>query len=143
VGLAAMSYYIHKALMALCNLPAEKVRVVQMETGGASAAKRYPSMIAVTPPAGDKVRKTGQDYYTDGSMAALPNGTLRAPPSHGLSKDGMILGGEIDFTIDGGAYATCLPWCFSRCIHAGGPYYWPNIRIRAKAVATMRRPWSV
>src|SRR5205823_11111230 len=28
-------YYVHKALMNLCNLPAEKVRVVQVETGGA------------------------------------------------------------------------------------------------------------
>ena len=40
-------YYIHKALMALCELPAEKVRVVQMETGGAFGGKEeYPSMIA-------------------------------------------------------------------------------------------------
>src|ERR1700730_17695556 len=40
-------YYIHKALMALCNLPAENVRVVQMETGGAFGGKEeYPSMIA-------------------------------------------------------------------------------------------------
>src|SRR6202040_2237011 len=40
-------YYVHKALMALCNLPADKVRVVQMETGGAFAGKEdYPSMIA-------------------------------------------------------------------------------------------------
>jgi xanthine dehydrogenase molybdopterin-binding subunit B len=40
-------YYIHKALMELCNLPAEKVRVVQMETGGAFGGKEdYPSMIA-------------------------------------------------------------------------------------------------
>jgi CO/xanthine dehydrogenase Mo-binding subunit len=36
-------YYIHKALVALCNLPAEKVRVVQMETGGAFGGKEeYP-----------------------------------------------------------------------------------------------------
>ena len=40
-------YYIHKALMTLCALPAEKVRVVQMETGGAFGGKEeYPSMIA-------------------------------------------------------------------------------------------------
>ena len=33
--------------MALCNLPSEKVRVVQMETGGAFGGKEdYPSMIA-------------------------------------------------------------------------------------------------
>jgi len=40
-------YYVHKALMALCGLPAEKVRVVQVETGGAFGGKEeYPSMIA-------------------------------------------------------------------------------------------------
>ena len=40
-------YYVHKALMQLCNLPADKIRVVQMETGGAFGGKEeYPSMIA-------------------------------------------------------------------------------------------------
>jgi CO/xanthine dehydrogenase Mo-binding subunit len=28
-------YYVHKALMSLCGLPGDRVRVVQMETGGA------------------------------------------------------------------------------------------------------------
>src|SRR5207245_11059453 len=55
----------------------------------------------------------------------------------GVAKDGKILGGTIDFTIDGGAYTTLSPVVLSRgAIHAGGPYYWPNVRIRAKAVAT-------
>ena len=40
-------YYIHKALVALFALPAEKIRVVQMETGGGFGGKEeYPSMIA-------------------------------------------------------------------------------------------------
>src|SRR5947208_14015898 len=40
-------YYVHKALMNLCNLPAEKVRVVEVATGGAFAGKDdYPSVIA-------------------------------------------------------------------------------------------------
>lgn len=54
-----------------------------------------------------------------------------------MTKDGKILGGEIEFTIDGGAYMTLSPVVLSRgAIHAGGPYYWPSVRIRAKAVAT-------
>src|SRR5579863_6446342 len=58
-----------------------------------------------------------------------------------VSREGKILGGEIDFVIDGGAYATLSPVVLSRgTIHAGGPYYWPNIRIRAKAVATNAPP---
>ena len=40
-------YYVHKALMVLCGLPQDKIRVVQMETGGAFGGKEeYPSMIA-------------------------------------------------------------------------------------------------
>src|SRR6202012_6214370 len=58
-----------------------------------------------------------------------------------LDKDGKILGGEIDFTIDGGAYATLSSVVLSRgTIHAGGAYYWPHIRIRSKAFATNTPP---
>src|SRR6202035_3734552 len=48
-----------------------------------------------------------------------------------------ILAGEIEFTIDGGAYKTLTPAGLSRgALHAGGPYYWPSVRVRAKSVAT-------
>ena len=58
-----------------------------------------------------------------------------------MSRDGKILGGEIDFVVDGGAYTTLSSVVLSRgTIHAGGPYYWPSIRIRAKAVATNAPP---
>jgi CO/xanthine dehydrogenase Mo-binding subunit len=58
-----------------------------------------------------------------------------------VTKDGRILGGEMTFTIDGGAYETLSPVVLSRgALHAGGPYYWPNVRIRAKAVATNAPP---
>jgi CO/xanthine dehydrogenase Mo-binding subunit len=138
-------YYIHKALMALCNLPAEKVRVVQMETGGAFGGKEeYPSMIAGH--AALLAMKSGRPvkiiYDRMEDMAA----TTKRHPSRtrhrtAVSRDGKILGGEIDFTIDGGAYATLSSVVLSRgAIHAGGPYYWPSVRIRAKAVATNAPP---
>ena len=138
-------YYIHKALMTLCALPAEKVRVVQMETGGAFGGKEeYPSMIAahtalLAIKSGNPV-KIIYDRMED--MAA----TTKRHPSRtrhrtAISKDGKILGGEIDFTIDGGAYLTLSPVVLSRgAIHAGGPYYWPSVRIHATAVATNAPP---
>jgi CO/xanthine dehydrogenase Mo-binding subunit len=44
---------------------------------------------------------------------------------------------DIDFVIDGGAYCTLSPVVLSRgTIHASGPYYAPNVRIRGRAVAT-------
>ncbi|MGH9539053.1 MAG: xanthine dehydrogenase family protein molybdopterin-binding subunit [Terriglobales bacterium] len=138
-------YYVHKALMALCNLPAEKVRVVQMETGGAFGGKEeYPSMIAAH--AALLAIKSGHPvkiiYDRLEDMAA----TTKRHPSRtrlrtAVSKDGKILGGEIEFTIDGGAYATLSSVVVSRgTIHAGGAYYWPSVRIRAKAVATNAPP---
>ena len=138
-------YYIHKALMTLCNLPAEKVRVVQLETGGAFGGKEdYPSIIAghaaLLAIKSGKPVKIIYDRMED--MAA----TTKRHPSRtrhrtAVSRDGKILGGEIDFTIDGGAYLTLSPVVLSRgTIHAGGPYYWPSVRIRAKAVATNMPP---
>jgi CO/xanthine dehydrogenase Mo-binding subunit len=48
---------------------------------------------------------------------------------------------EIDFAIDGGAYATLSSVVLSRgTIHAGGPYNCPNVRIDSKAVATNSPP---
>jgi len=138
-------YYVHKALMALFALPEEKVRVVQMETGGAFGGKEeYPSMIAGH--AALLAMKSGRPvkivYDRMEDMAA----TTKRHPSRtrhrtAVGKDGKILGGEIEFTIDGGAYATLSSVVLSRgTIHAGGPYYWPSVRIRTKAVATNTPP---
>jgi CO/xanthine dehydrogenase Mo-binding subunit len=138
-------YYVHKALMKLCNLPEDKVRVVQAETGGAFGGKEeYPSMIAghatLLAMKSGKPVKIIYDRMED--MAA----TTKRHPSRtrhrtAIDRNGKILGGEIDFAVDGGAYATLSSVVLSRAtIHAGGPYFWPNIRIRAKALATNTPP---
>jgi len=138
-------YYVHKALMALCNLPQEKVRVVQTETGGAFGGKEeYPSMIAAH--ASLLAMKAGRPvkiiYDRGEDMAA----TTKRHPSRtrhrtAVSKDGKILGGEIDLVMDGGGYMTLSPVVLSRAtIHAGGPYYWPGVRVRAKVIATNTPP---
>jgi CO/xanthine dehydrogenase Mo-binding subunit len=138
-------YYIHKALMALCGLSEDKVRVVQMETGGAFGGKEdYPSIIAGH--ASLLSMKSGRPVKIVYDRLEDMTATTKRHPSRtrhrtAVSKDGKILGGEIDFTIDGGAYATLSSVVLSRgTIHAGGPYHWPNIRIRGRAVATNMPP---
>src|SRR6266436_2227432 len=138
-------YYIHKALMKLCGLPADKVRVVQMETGGAFGGKEeYPSMIAAH--AVLLAIKSGKPVKIIYDRMEDMTATTKRNPSRtrhrtAVSKDGKILGGEIEFTIDGGAYTTLSPVVLSRgTIHAGGAYYWPSVRIRAKALATNAPP---
>src|SRR5205085_6988033 len=58
-----------------------------------------------------------------------------------VTRGGKLLGMEIEFVIDGGAYATLSSVVLSRgTIHAAGPYLCPNVRIRSKAVATNAPP---
>ncbi len=138
-------YYVHKSLVKLFDLPAERVRVVQMETGGAFGGKEdYPSMIAGH--AALLARKSGKPVKIIYDRMEDMVATTKRHPSRtrhrtAVAKDGRILGGEIDFAIDGGAYKTLSPVVLSRgAIHAGGPYDWPSIRILAKAVATNTPP---
>ncbi|MGB2589970.1 MAG: xanthine dehydrogenase family protein molybdopterin-binding subunit [Candidatus Acidiferrum sp.] len=138
-------YYVHKALMKLFALTADRVRVVQMETGGAFGGKEeYPSMIAAH--AALLARKSGKPVKMIYDRMEDMVATTKRHPSRtrhrtAVGKDGKILGGEIDFALDGGAYKTLSPVVLSRgAIHAGGAYYWPSVRIRAKAVATNTPP---
>ena len=138
-------YYVHKALMKLCSLPADKVRVVQTETGGAFGGKEeYPSMIgghaALLAMKAKRPIKIIYDRLED-MVATTKRHPSRTRHRTAVSRDGKILGGEIEFVIDGGAYTTLSPVVLSRgTIHAGGPYYWPSIRIHGKAVATNAPP---
>src|SRR5256884_1858176 len=133
-------YYVHKALMNLCNLPAEKVRVVQVETGGAFGGKEdYPSVIAGH--AALLAIKSGRPVKIIYDRAEDMVATTKRHPSRtrhrtGVRKDGKIVAFDIDFAIDGGAYATLSQVVLSRgAIHAAGPYDVPNVRIDARAVA--------
>lgn len=138
-------YYIHKSLMPLFALPAEKIRVIQQETGGAFGGKEeYPSMIAGH--AALLAWKSGHPvkliYDREEDMAA----TTKRHPSRtrhktAIAEDGTLLAMDIEFVIDGGAYATLSAVVLSRgTIHAPGPYRCPNVRVTSTAVATNSPP---
>jgi CO/xanthine dehydrogenase Mo-binding subunit len=138
-------YYVHKALMALFALPEEKVRVVQMETGGAFGGKEeYPSMIAAHAALlAMKARRPVKIVYDrmEDMVATTKRHPSRTRHRTAVDANGKILGGEIDITLDGGAYATLSSVVLSRgTIHAAGPYDWPSVTIRSKAVATNTPP---
>ena len=138
-------YYIHKALLRVFDLPAEKVRVIQAETGGAFGGKEdYPSMIAAH--AGLLSKKAGRPvkiiYDREEDLAA----TTKRHPSRtryrtAVDGNGRLLAMDIQVDLDGGAYATVTPTVLSRAtIHAAGPYCCENIRIRSHAWATNLPP---
>jgi CO/xanthine dehydrogenase Mo-binding subunit len=138
-------YYIHKALIKLFGLPEEKIRVIQTETGGGFGGKEeYPSLIAGH--AALLSWKSGKPVKMIYDRAEDMVATTKRHPSHtrhktAVTRDGKLLAMEIDFGIDGGAYCTLSPVVLSRgTIHAAGPYFCPNVRIKSTAVATNMPP---
>jgi CO/xanthine dehydrogenase Mo-binding subunit len=134
-------YYVHKALIKLFGLPEEKIRVIQTETGGGFGGKEeYPSMIAGH--AALLAWKSGLPVKMIYDRAEDMVATTKRHPSRtrhrtAVARDGKLLAMEIDFLIDGGAYCTLSPVVLSRgTIHAAGPYFCPNVRIKSTAVAT-------
>ncbi len=138
-------YYVHKSMVALLDLPAGKIRIVQSETGGGFGGKEdYPSVIAAH--AALLALKSGRPvkmiYDREEDMVAT---TKRHPGrirhKTGLTKDGRITAMEIDVLLDGGAYITLSPVVLSRgVLHASGPYRCDHIRITGNAVMTNTPP---
>src|SRR5256714_477370 len=138
-------YYVHKALVKLFDLPEAKVRVIQTETGGGFGGKEeYPSMIAGH--AALLSWKSGRPVKIIYDRAEDMAATTKRHPSRtrhrtAVTRDGRLVCMDIDFVIDGGAYATLSAVVLSRgTIHAAGPYNCPNVRIRSRAVATNAPP---
>jgi len=138
-------YYVHKALVKLFNLPEDKIRVIQTETGGGFGGKEeYPSMIAGH--AALLALKSGRPVKMIYDRAEDMAATTKRHPSRtrhrtAVTRDGKLVAMEIDFVVDGGAYATLSAVVLSRgTIHAAGPYNCPNVRVTSKAVATNAPP---
>ena len=146
-GSVQCPYYVHKALGPLLDVAPERVRVVQTTTGGGFGGKEeYPSILAGH--AALLARKAGRPvkmiYDRAEDMAVTPKRhpsltKLRAA----VSSDGRLLALDIDFVLDGGAYATISSVVLSRgLIHAAGPYRCDHVRAVARAVATSTPPYG-
>jgi CO/xanthine dehydrogenase Mo-binding subunit len=138
-------YYVHKALVRAFALPEEKVRVVQATTGGGFGGKEeYPSMVAAH--AALLARKAGRPVKivydrTEDMLATTKRHPARIRHRTGLTREGRLVAQDIDVLMDGGAYATLSAVVLSRgALHATGPYECPNVRVRARMVATNTPP---
>jgi CO/xanthine dehydrogenase Mo-binding subunit len=138
-------YYLVHALELVFNLPAEKCRVIQTETGGAFGGKEdFPSVNGSH--AALLAMKSGHPVKLCYDRAEDLIATTKRHPSRtrhrtAVSRDGKLLAGTIDVALDGGAYATLSAVVLSRAtIHAPGPYHWPHLTVRAKAMATNIAP---
>src|SRR6185295_12681811 len=138
-------YYVHKALKVLLGLPGDSVRVIQTETGGGFGGKEeYPSMISGH--AALLALKSGRPVKMVYDRAEDMVATTKRHPSRthhrtAVTRDGRLVAMDIDFVVDGGAYATLSAVVLSRgTIHAAGPYDCPNVRVQSRAVATNAPP---
>jgi CO/xanthine dehydrogenase Mo-binding subunit len=138
-------YYVHRALVVLLGVAADKVRVVQTETGGGFGGKEeYPSMIAGH--AALVARKTGRPVKLVYDRVEDMLATTKRHPSiirhrTGVTRDGRLTAIDIDAVLDGGAYATLSAVVLSRgIIHASGPYRCDHVRIRGRATMTNTPP---
>ncbi|HEX9347694.1 MAG TPA: xanthine dehydrogenase family protein molybdopterin-binding subunit [Gemmatimonadales bacterium] len=145
IGSLQCPYYVHRALKRALKLTDKQAIVIQAETGGGFGGKEeYPSIVAIH--AALLARKAGRPvrliYDRHEDLAAT---TKRHPGviTHrtAVRKDGTLLSQDIEIVLDGGAYCTLTPVVLSRAaIHAAGAYACPNVRIRARAVATNTPP---
>ncbi len=140
-------FYVHRSLLAVFNLPEDKVRVIQTETGGAFGGKEdYPSVLAAH--AALLAMKSGHAVkMVYDRMEDLAATTKRHPSRTrhrtALDEDGKLLAMEIDLATDGGAYSTLSSTVLSRAtLHASGPYVCPNVRVRSNSWATNTVPYG-
>jgi CO/xanthine dehydrogenase Mo-binding subunit len=138
-------YYVQKALHVVLALPAEKLRVVQAETGGGFGGKEeYPSIIAAH--ACLLALKSGRPVKIVYDRAEDMVATTKRHPAivrykSGVMKDGRLTAIDVDVVLDAGAYVTLSPVVLSRgVIHASGPYRCDNVRVNGRIVMTNTPP---
>jgi CO/xanthine dehydrogenase Mo-binding subunit len=140
-------YYVLNALKHALGRDESRVRVIQAPTGGGFGGKEdYPSTIALHAALlALKARRPVKIIYDRGEDMAA---TTKRHPSRvrhrtAVSRDGKLLAQDIEVLLDGGAYVTLSPVVLSRgIIHAGGPYFCPNVRIVGRAMLTNHVPYG-
>ena len=134
-------YYIKEALAQALGWSEERIRVIQLPTGGGFGGKEeFPSIPAVH--AALAAIKTGKpvqlvyDRQEDILCTTKRHPALIRIKSH-LDASNRILAREIDIAADAGAYAGLSSVVLQRMIYSAfGVYRLDNIRVRGRAYAT-------
>ncbi len=138
-------HYVQKAVSYVTGIGMNKVRVVQVETGGGFGGKEdVPSWVAgYTAVLAYRTNKPVKLIY-DREEDILS--TSKRHPAiikyrTGAKKTGELTAVEVKYILDAGAYATLsIPVLWRGTVHAVGPYKCPNIKVDSLAVATNKVP---
>ncbi|MCX7847737.1 MAG: molybdopterin-dependent oxidoreductase, partial [bacterium] len=138
-------FYVREAVATVLGLPLARVQVVQTTTGGGFGGKEdVPSLPAAQAAllAWHTRRPVKLIYEREEDIICTSKRHAAwIQAKHGARADGTLHAVEIEYVIDGGAYATLSPIVLFRgIVHAVGPYRCPHVRISADAVATNHVP---
>src|SRR6266446_5441599 len=138
-------FYVQKAVASALGCDLNHARIVQTVTGGGFGGKED----APSAPGAQVAllaRATGRPvrliFTREEDMAVMSKrhpGRIRMRT--GATRDGHLVACEVDYLLDGGAYATLSPVVLFRgTVHACGPYRVPNVKVDARAVRTNTVP---
>src|SRR5206468_1805444 len=138
-------FYVQKAVASALGCDLARARVVQTVTGGGFGGKEdAPSapgaQVALLAHAtGRPVRLILSREEDMAVMSKRHPGRVRMRTA--ATRDGELVAVEVDYLLDGGAYATLSPVVLFRgTVHACGPYRVPNVKVDARAVRTNTVP---
>jgi CO/xanthine dehydrogenase Mo-binding subunit len=134
-------YYIDEALLQALDWPQERIRVVQLPTGGGFGGKEeFPSIIAVH--AALAAIKSGHpvqliyDRQEDIVCSTKRHPAIVKYKTY-VDDQGRIIGREVDIKTDGGAYAGLSSVVLQRLMFsANGVYDIASLKVRGRAYAT-------
>ncbi len=145
LGSMQCPFYVQKAVASATGLDLNRVRVVQTVTGGGFGGKEdapslpgaHAALLALA--TGRPVRLILSREEDMATMSKRHPGRIRMRTA--ATKDGHLVAAEVDYLLDGGAYATLSPVVLFRgTVHACGPYRIPNVKVDARAVRTHKIP---
>ena len=138
-------FYVQKAVASALGCELSQARIVQAVTGGGFGGKED----APSAPGAQTAllaRATGRPvrliFSREEDMAVMSKrhpGRIRV--RLGARPDGTLVAAEVDYLLDGGAYATLSPVVLFRgAVHACGPYRLAHARVDARVVRTHTVP---
>jgi CO/xanthine dehydrogenase Mo-binding subunit len=138
-------FYVKNALIQGLGWSQDRIRVVQMTTGGAFGGKEdYPSILAGH--VAFAAIKTGRPVQLILDRNEDIEATTKRHPSittikTAIDKQKKIIAMDVEIKLDGGAYAGLTDVVLQRAMFsATGVYRVPNIRVRGRALATNTTP---
>ncbi|HUG54150.1 MAG TPA: xanthine dehydrogenase family protein molybdopterin-binding subunit [Vicinamibacteria bacterium] len=138
-------FYVQKAVASALGCDLSHARIVQSVTGGGFGGKEdAPS--APGAQAALLARATGRPvrliFTREEDMAVMSKRhPARIRMRTGATRDGRLVACEVDYLLDGGAYATLSPVVLFRgTAHACGPYRVPNVKVDSRVVRTHTVP---